>query len=78
VFFDPDSDAPTPQYVDPAASMRAVADDMRAAGIDPAIVVTFERTGMLVTTGNRHLWSPADLREWEEAVASYRRAVVGY
>jgi hypothetical protein len=55
VFFDPDSDAPTPQYVDPAASMRAVADDMRAAGIDPAIVVTFERTGMLVTTGNRHL-----------------------
>lgn len=44
---------------------------MRAVGIRPALIYAHERTGLLVTTENRHLIPTADLDEWEDAVAEY-------
>jgi hypothetical protein len=45
---------------------------MRAAGIRPALVYAFERTGLIVTRENRHLISAADLDEWEDAIAEFK------
>ena len=46
-------------------------EDVRAAGIDPAVIFAFEKTGRLVTEDNQHLISENDLAEWEAAVREY-------
>ena len=45
---------------------------MKQAGLDPAIVNAFEKTGLLVTEANEHLISDKDRAEWETAVLEYR------
>ncbi len=45
--------------------------DMRAAGLDPAFIHAFERTGLLVTEMNKHLIPDTDLEAWYAAVAEY-------
>ncbi len=50
--------------------MNAI-EAMRAAGIRPALVYAYERTGLIVTHENRHLMSAADLDEWEDSIAEY-------
>src|SRR4051812_15568956 len=52
----------------------ATVETMRAAGIAPALVYAYERTGLIVTRENRTLMSAADLDEWEDAIAEYREA----
>ena len=47
-------------------------EGMRQAGLDPAIVYAFEKTGLLVTEDNQHLISDADRAEWEAAVREYQ------
>ena len=44
---------------------------MQAAGIRPAVIYAYERTGLIVVKQNRHLISAADLDEWEDAIAEY-------
>jgi hypothetical protein len=44
---------------------------MKAAGIDPAIIYAYEKTGRLVTEDNQHLLSEADLDEWQAAIEEY-------
>ncbi len=44
---------------------------MQEAGIDPAIVYAFEKTGLLVTEQNQHLLTESDLAEWEAAIDEY-------
>ena len=44
---------------------------MKQAGLDPAMIYAFERTGLLVTEENEHLLSEADLAEWEAAIDEY-------
>ena len=61
IFFDLDEDA---LREDTIAAMRA-------AGIRPALIYAYERTGLLVTSENRHLIPDADLDEWDDAVAEY-------
>jgi hypothetical protein len=47
---------------------------MKAAGIDPAIIHAYEKTGRLVTEDNQHLLSEADLDEFCKAdVQDYLR-----
>jgi hypothetical protein len=62
VFFD----LPHPEHVE--AIMVA---DMQAAGIDPALIYAFERTGRLVTADNQHLIPERDLAEWDAAIREY-------
>jgi hypothetical protein len=44
---------------------------MKAAGLDPAYIYAFEKTGLLVTEQNRHLIPEKDLDDWEAAVREY-------
>jgi hypothetical protein len=61
IFFDLDEDA----------LRESTVQAMRAAGIRPALIYAHERTGLIVTSQNRHLISAADLDEWDDAVAEY-------
>ena len=44
---------------------------MKKAGLDPAIIYAFEKTGLLVTEENQHLLPDNDLAEWEAAIEEY-------
>ena len=47
--------------------------DMKAAGIDPAFIHAFEKTGLLVSEKNQHLIPENDLAAWRSAVKEYRK-----
>jgi hypothetical protein len=70
VFFDPDEDTPKP--IDLEMYRRAVVTGMRSAGVDPAHVYAFERSGYFVTEKNRKLIPDVGLREWDSAVDEWR------
>jgi len=55
----------------------ATAEAMRAAGIRPALIHAYERTGLIVTGENRKLMSAADLDEWQDAIAEYEEQQEG-
>jgi hypothetical protein len=46
---------------------------MKAAGLDPALIHAFEKTGLLVTEQNHRLIPENDLAEWDAAIEEYRR-----
>jgi hypothetical protein len=48
-------------------------EDMKAAGLDPAFIYAFEKTGLLVTKQNQHLIPEQDLAEWDAAIEEYER-----
>jgi hypothetical protein len=48
-------------------------EDMKEAGLDPAFVYAFEKTGLLVSEENQHLIPERDLEEWRSAIEEYRR-----
>jgi SEC-C motif len=50
-----------------------LAGEMEKAGLDPAYIHAFEKTGLLVSEENRHLIPEKDLDQWEAAVEEYRR-----
>jgi hypothetical protein len=62
VFFD----MPHPEHLE-----HMMVEDMKAAGIDPAFIYAFEKTGRLVTEQNRHLLPESALDEWQAAVEEY-------
>ena len=62
VFFD----MPHPEHLE-----HRVVEDMKKAGIDPALIYAFEKTGRLVTEQNRHLLPDSALDEWQAAVEEY-------
>ena len=47
-------------------------EGMKKAGLDPAIIYAFEKTGLLVTEANEHLISDRDRAEWEAAILEYQ------
>ena len=69
IFFDPNVDAPRP--LDPDDLVRTIAAAMEKAGLDPAKIHAYRRTGMLVTRENLAQWSPEDLGEWQAALEEY-------
>jgi hypothetical protein len=44
---------------------------MKAAGLDPAYIYAYEKTGLLVTEQNQHLIPEKDLDEWDAAIREY-------
>ena len=44
---------------------------MKQAGIHPAYVYAFEKTGLIVSEENQHLLPEKDLAEWEAAIREY-------
>jgi hypothetical protein len=69
VFFDPKADEPRP--LDDELLVTTVVDAMKAAGIDPAKIHAYRRTGMLLTNENLGQWSAEDLDEWQAALEEY-------
>lgn len=68
VFFD----LPHPEHLE-----HLMAEDMRAAGLDPALIHAFERTGRLVTRDNQHLIPETDLAAWDAAIREYEEKYRG-
>ena len=50
----------------------AMVDLMKQAGIDPALIYAYEKTGRIVTEENKNKLTDAELAEWDEAVDEYR------
>jgi integrase len=69
IFFDPKADDPRP--LDPDWLVGTVAAAMEQAGIDPAKIHAYRRTGMLLTRDNYGQWSAEDLAEWQAALDEY-------
>lgn len=69
VFFDPDADEPRP--INPDRIKTEIISAMEAAGVDPATIHAYRRTGMLVAQDNLGQWSEDDLVEWEAAIEEY-------
>jgi hypothetical protein len=44
---------------------------MKEAGIDPAFIYAFEKTGLLLTEENQHLIPEEDLADWDAAIEEY-------
>ena len=75
IFFDPDSDTPKPISED--LIRREMAAAMAEAGIAPEKIYAANKTGMLPTADYLHLWSEADMAEWEAAIEEYRKLIAG-
>jgi hypothetical protein len=70
-FFDPEADAPqfrSPGEVDAAIDLLAML--MGQAGLDPAAIYAFKRTGGLFPAES-HPLSPEELAEWNAAIREY-------
>jgi len=73
VLFDPDADDPVPLSDEKYARMMIEA--MVEVGISEAMIFAFKRTGRIVTEGNKHLLTPEELREWNDAIDEYQHKV---
>jgi hypothetical protein len=62
------SDLPHPEHLE-----AMMVEDMKAAGLDPAFIYAFEKTGLLVTEQNQHLTPENDLAGWDAAIEEYER-----
>jgi hypothetical protein len=60
-----------PDLPHPERLEALIVEGMKAAGLDPALVYAFEKTGLLVTGQNRHLIPDADLAQGEAATEEY-------
>jgi hypothetical protein len=60
-------DAPPLEHIE-----HFMVEAMKEAGLDPAMIHAFEKTGLLVTETNEHLISDKDQAAWEAAVLEYR------
>jgi hypothetical protein len=69
VFFDPDSTTPAPIPIETLQSQIAAV--MTRAGISPAFIYAYRRTGLIVTEENYLLLSPADRDAWDLAIEEY-------
>jgi hypothetical protein len=61
-------DMPHPEHLE-----AMMVEDMKAAGLDPALIYAFEKTGLLVTEQDHHLIPENDLAEWDAAIQEYHR-----
>jgi hypothetical protein len=60
-----------PDLPHPERLEAMMVEGMKAAGLDPAFIYAFEKTGLLVTEQNQHLIPDEDLAEWGAAVEEY-------
>jgi hypothetical protein len=62
IFFD----APPQEHIE-----HRMVEAMKKAGLDPAFIYAFEKTGLVVTEDNWHLIPENDLDEWDAAIREY-------
>jgi len=73
IFFDPDAKEPVP--LNPQQYEQDMIETMAQAGINPAFIYAFKRTGRIVTESNRHRLTEKELREWNDAIDEYQQKV---
>jgi hypothetical protein len=73
IFFDPDANEPVP--LNPQQYEQAMVETMSQAGIDPAFIYAFKRTGRIVTEHNKHRLTAKELRQWNDAIDEYQHRV---
>ena len=61
-------DMPHPEHLE-----SMMVEEMKAAGMNPAFIYAFEKTGLLVSEQNQHLISDEDLAAWDAAIEEYGR-----
>ena len=69
VFFDPDAD--TPQRIDENVMERALIGSMQEAGVHPAIIYAFLKTGRILTDKTYHQIPKDEQEEWDAALREY-------
>lgn len=62
-------------YMSDADLERQTLDVMKAASCPPSIAYAYRKTGRLVTTANKGILTPGELKEWNEAVDEYYTAI---
>lgn len=65
VFFDPDADTPQPFNAD------KITRAMSTAGIEPAKIYAYRKTGLLASSENWELLSDQDRAAWNQALDEY-------
>ncbi len=75
MFFDPNADTPQPLDMDEMTALMVEA--MVEAGVEPARIYAYRKTGLIVTEENLHLLSEQDLAEWEAAIQEYEEMIKG-
>lgn len=72
IFFDPTRDEPTAMSEAEGDEMQvAVTGAMLTAGIEPALVYAYVRTGYIRSTENEHLIPEEGKREWDAAIEEW-------
>lgn len=51
---------------------KMMVDTMKRAGIEPARIYAFEKTGRIVTEDNQSQLTAQDIAEWNAAIDEYR------
>ena len=60
-----------PNMPPPEQAEHQVVEAMKKAGLDPAFIYAFEKTGRLVVESSQHLLSDRELDEWNAAMEQY-------
>ncbi|MGA8596505.1 MAG: hypothetical protein WB676_17485 [Bryobacteraceae bacterium] len=74
VFFDPDAD--TPQPINPDKLEAEITRAMSLAGIEPAKIYAYKKTGLLASSENWELLSEQDRAAWNQALDEYEAKLV--
>jgi hypothetical protein len=73
IFFDPNANEPVP--LNPQQYEQAMIETMSQAGVDPAFIYAFRRTGRIVTEANKDRLTENELRQWNDAIDEYQHRV---
>jgi hypothetical protein len=71
VLFDDDSDDPRPLSAEKFT--RILLDALKEANAPPEIIYAVEKTGFLVTEYNKYRLTPAEHKQWCDAIDEYSR-----
>ena len=71
LFFDPSADGPRP-IIDEVVDQHML-EAMHKAGVRPALIYAYQKTGRLVTRENRKYLTKAELKEWNDAFDEWQR-----
>ena len=73
VFFDPDADEPRPLNID--AAFDELAAKAGEVGVSPQLIYAMKKTGRIVTENNKQFLTPAELKEWNDAIEEYHQKI---
>lgn len=51
---------------------KVMVETMQQAGIAPELIHAYRKTGFILTDKNKHLFSPEELEEWNQAIQEFR------